>query len=56
MFLHGKAESSFDWDQRLFFLRFRTDVRAEREAVFRELCGKIGVGPDPYLRRRPRGR
>lgn len=51
MFLHGKAETSFDWDKRPFFLKFHTEVRSEREAAFRELCGKIGVQADEYLGR-----
>jgi hypothetical protein len=54
MYVHGKAESSFDWEQRPFFLLFNTDDRAEREAAFRELCEKIGVEADRYLRRRRR--
>ena len=49
MFVQGKAETSFDWDQRPFFLRFDTENRAERETVFRELCAKVGVDPKPYL-------
>src|SRR6476660_4644558 len=48
MFVHGKAYSSFDWDQRPFFLKFHTENRAEREAMFRELCKKIGVNPEKY--------
>jgi hypothetical protein len=42
-YLHGKAESSFDWAHRPFFLRFNTDDRAEREAAHRELCDHIGA-------------
>lgn len=49
MFVHGKAASAFDWDQRPFFLRFNTDDRAARVAAFRELCGKIGVDAGRYL-------
>jgi hypothetical protein len=49
MFTHGKAETSFDWDKRPFFLKFHTEVRAEREAAFRELCKKIGVKADKYV-------
>ena len=49
MFLHGKAESAFDWELRPFFLRFNTAERTERETVFRELCGRIGISPEPYL-------
>ena len=47
-FLHGKADEPFDWEQRPFFLRFHTEVRSEREDVFRELCGKIGVDAGKY--------
>ena len=49
MFLHGKAGSAFDWDQRPFFARFNTDNRQQRRTVFLELCSKIGVDPSPYL-------
>ena len=52
MFIHGKAKQPFDWDQRPFFLRFNTTVRAEREAAFRELCDKIGVSAAKYLGRK----
>jgi hypothetical protein len=45
MFLHGKAKSSFEWDLRPFFLKFNTDDRAERKALYDELCEKIGVAP-----------
>jgi hypothetical protein len=36
-------------EQRPFFLRFNTAVRVEREAVFRELCRKIGLNSGLYL-------
>ncbi len=49
MFIHGKAQSDFDWEHRPFFLRFHTASRAEREAVFRELCQRIGVPAERYL-------
>lgn len=49
MFIHGKAPEAFDWEQRPFFLRFATDNRAEREAVFRELCAKLGVSAEPFF-------
>jgi hypothetical protein len=49
MFVHGKAKTPFDWDQRPFFLKFQTKAPAEREALFRELCGKVGVDPADYL-------
>lgn len=41
-YLHGKAESPFDWAHRPFFLRFNTGNRAEREAAFHDLCAHIG--------------
>lgn len=49
-FLRGKADEPFDWNHRPFFLRFDTSDRAERKAVFRELCETIGVDPKKYLR------
>ena len=51
MFIHGKADTAFDWDQRPFFLQFHTEDRAERRRHFRELCERIGVDPDEMLRR-----
>ena len=48
-FLHGQADEPFGWNQRPFFLRFHTAVRSEREAVFRELCARIGVDAGTYL-------
>ena len=49
MFLHGQADSSFDWEHRPFYLRFNTDDRTEREAIFRELCDRISVSYAPFL-------
>ena len=49
MFLHGKAESAFDWDKSSFFARFNTDNRQQHQTAFLELCAKIGVDPSPYL-------
>ena len=49
MFLHGRAESSFDWSQRPFFLRFHADLGRPREAVFRELCDRIGVKAESFV-------
>lgn len=51
-YLHGKAESSFDWAHRPFFLRFNTDDRTDREAAFRELCAQIGKDADAAIARR----
>ncbi len=48
-YLHGKAESAFDWKHRPFFLRFNTDDRAERQAAFRDLCAHIGKNPGALL-------
>jgi hypothetical protein len=45
LFVHNKADSPFDWDQRPFLLRFNTPDRRERQAEFVELCGKIGFNP-----------
>jgi hypothetical protein len=49
MYIHGKADDPFDWDQRPFFLRFNTENREERKAAFLELCEKIGVEASDYL-------
>lgn len=49
MFLYGQAETSFDMEQRPFFLTFHTSNPAAREAAFRRLCRKIGVEAQPFL-------
>jgi hypothetical protein len=49
LFIHGKAESQFDWAHRPFLLRFNTEDTQVRKAVFRELCEQLGVDPTPYL-------
>jgi hypothetical protein len=49
-FVHGKAASAFDWDQRPFFLRFNTDNLVEREVAARELFATLGVDPGPYIK------
>jgi len=51
MFIHGKAGSAFDWEQRPFFLRFNTALRDERETVFLELCEKIGAAAEPFAQK-----
>ena len=51
MFIHGKASSAFDWDQRPFFLKFHTEDAAERKRAFRELCERIGADATEMLRR-----
>jgi len=42
-YLRGKADSTFDWDQRPFFLRLNTTNHAERAEAFNELCRTIGL-------------
>lgn len=53
-YLHGKASSRFDWDQRPFFLRFNTPSPEARREAFMELCRRIEVDPEPYLNPRRR--
>lgn len=48
-YIHGRAAEPFDWNQRPFFLRFNTGDRAERKAVFWEMCQTLGVDPTKYL-------
>jgi hypothetical protein len=50
MFLHGHAETAFDMDQRSFFLTFNTQDPTARAAAFRQLCRKIGVDAQRYLK------
>jgi hypothetical protein len=49
LFVHDKASSPFDWDQRPFLLRFNTENKQERESAFVELCAKIGADPKEHL-------
>ena len=44
-FLHGKAESIFDWELRPLFLTFNTEDRAERAAACNALCTLIDIDP-----------
>jgi hypothetical protein len=44
-YLHGQADSAFDWTHRPFFLRFHTDDPGERETVVRELCATLRIDP-----------
>jgi hypothetical protein len=48
LYLHGRAESTFDWEQRPFLLRFNPGDVADRRAALAELCGRIGVRPEAY--------
>jgi hypothetical protein len=49
-FVHGKADSAFDREQRPFFERFNTDNLVERETVARELFATLGINPGPYIK------
>ena len=49
-YLFGEAEEPFDWGKRPFFLRFNSEDRKERVKVFRELCQKLKIDPEKYLR------
>ena len=52
MFLHGQAETVFDMEQRPFFLTFKTQDLTQREAAFHQLCRKLGVEAEPFLKPR----
>jgi hypothetical protein len=45
MFLHGKAESAFDWAHRPFFLKFNTEDRTRREELVGELRRRLTDRP-----------
>lgn len=44
LFVHGKAESPYDWSLRPFLLGFVTEDRSAREVPYRELRERIGAG------------
>jgi len=44
-FVHGKADSTFDWDLRPLFLKFNTADGAERTRAFDELCALLELDP-----------
>ena len=48
VFVYGKADDPFDMELRPFFLRFNTDVTAERRKAFRKLCRIIGADPKKH--------
>ena len=50
LYVHGAAESAFDWSHRPFFLRFATPDRGARETAFRELCARVGADASAYLK------
>jgi hypothetical protein len=47
-YLYGKAEEPFDMAQRPFFLKFSTEIKADRIAPFKELCARLGVDARQY--------
>ena len=49
-YLFGRAKRPFDIKQRHYFLRFNTQDRKERIDLFRELCQKLKINPEKYLR------
>jgi len=49
-YLLGRVKRPFDMKQRHYFLRFNTEDRKERVDVFRELCQKLKINPEKYLR------
>ncbi len=42
-FIHGKADSAFDWSMRPLFLKFNTTSSAERRAAIAELRSRLDV-------------
>jgi hypothetical protein len=48
-YIYGKAETSFDWEKRPFFLKFNTKKSSDRILIFQELCNKINVDYREYL-------
>jgi hypothetical protein len=49
-YIYGKAETSFDWDKRAFFLKFNTEKISDRKIIFQEFCKKINVDYREYLK------
>jgi hypothetical protein len=49
-YLFGRAKRPFDIKQRHYFLRFNTQDRKERIDLFRELCQKLKINSEKYLR------
>jgi len=49
LFIHGKADSSFDWSRRPLFLKFESGDLNARKSAFVELCAILDVGPKRYL-------
>jgi hypothetical protein len=51
-YLFGKAKEPFDMNQRLFYLRFNTENKDERVRAFRELCKRLEIDPEKYLKQK----
>jgi hypothetical protein len=49
-YIYGKAETSFDWEKRAFFLKFNTIKLSDRKILFQELCNKLNVDYREYLK------
>jgi hypothetical protein len=49
-YLFGCAKKPFDMKQRPYFLRFNTEDKKERFEVFRDLCQKLKINPEKYMR------
>ena len=50
-FVHGKADSTFDWNLRPLFLKFNTDDGAERTQAFHELCALLELSSAEVMTR-----
>ena len=49
-YIFGQAKRPFDMKQRPYFLRFNTEDRKERVDLFRDLCRKLKINYQKYLR------
>jgi hypothetical protein len=49
-YLFGESKEPFDMNQRTFFIRFNTENKDERVLAFRELCEKLKIDPEKYLK------
>jgi len=49
-YIFGAAKEPFDWGKKPLFLSFKTEDRTERVKVFREVCQKLKIKPEKYLR------
>ncbi len=52
LYVHGEADSSFDWERRPLFIRFGAQNIEDRRKAFVELCEIIGVDAERYLTER----